>query len=138
MDESTLNQPVSEIMNSPVRTVDQTMLLPDAARILCHEDIGSLVVENDDIEGILTESDIVKAVGAEHDLSRMTIGQLMTTTVLSVDAESSVETACERMRTNEVKKLPVTEDGDVVGIVTTTDVTHSLVPDLDEVISSFM
>jgi len=137
MDESTLNQPVSEIMNSPVRTVDYTMSVPDAARILCYNDIGSLVVENGDIEGILTESDIVEAVGGELTLYRMTVGQLMTTTVLTVDAEASIEIACDRMRTNEVKKLPVTEDGDIVGIVTTTDVTHSLVPDLEDVINSF-
>jgi CBS domain-containing protein len=138
MDESTLNKPVCEIMNSPVRTIDYTTSLPDAARILCRDDIGSLVIEDDDVEGILTESDIVRAVGAEHDPDQTTVGQLMTTTVLSVDAETSVEMACERMRTNDVKKLPVTENGDVVGMVTTTDVTHSLVPDLDEVISSFL
>lgn len=77
------------------------------------------------------------AVGAEHDVDRMTVGQLMPKAVLTAEATESIETACERMRANEVKKLPVTEDGDLVGIVTTTDITHSLVPGLDEVILSF-
>lgn len=137
MDRSILEQPVAEIMNSPVRTVEYDMSVTVAARILSRNDIGSLVVESDGIEGIVTESDVVEAVGAEHDIDRMTVGQLMTKAVLTVESTEAIETACERMRANQVKKLPVTEDGDLVGIVTTTDITHSLVPGLDEVILSF-
>jgi CBS domain-containing protein len=136
MDRSTLSQPVSEIMTAPVRTVEYDTSVTDAARMLSYDDIGSLVVESGGVDGILTESDLVQTVAAEHDVTRMTVGQLMTGTVLTIDADSSVETACERMRANGVKKLPVVEDGELVGIVTTTDVTHSLVPDLDEVITS--
>ena len=137
MDQSILEHPVRGIMNSPVRTVDYDMAVTDAARILSRRDIGSLVVENGETEGIVTESDIVEAVGAEHDTDRMTVGQLMTRTVLTVDSTESIEVACERMRANEVKKLPVTDGETLVGIVTTTDVTRSLVPGLDEVIMSY-
>ena len=137
MDRNTLTQPVEEVMNSPVRTVDYDMAVTDAARILSRRDIGSLVVENGETEGIITESDIVEAVGAEHDTDRMTVGQLMTKTVLTVDSTESIEVACERMRANGVKKLPVTDGETLVGIVTTTDVTRSLVPGLDEVITSY-
>ncbi|PSQ22121.1 CBS domain-containing protein [Halobacteriales archaeon QS_9_67_15] len=137
MDQSILDHPVREIMNSPVRTVDYDMAVTDAARILLRRDIGSLVVKNGEIEGIVTESDIVEAVGAEHDTDRMTVGQLMTKAVLTVDSAESIEVACERMRANEIKKLPVTDGEELVGIVTTTDVTCSLVPGLDEVITSY-
>ena len=137
MDQSILDYPVRDIMNSPVRTVDYDMAVTDAARILARDDIGSLVVANGEIEGIVTESDIVEAVGAEHDTDRMTVGRLMTKTVLTIDSAEPIEVACERMRANEVKKLPVTEGEDLVGIVTTTDITRSLVPGLDEVIVSF-
>jgi len=137
MDQSILDHPVRGVMNSPVRTVDFDMAVTDAARILSSNDIGSLVVENGEIEGIVTESDIVEAVGAEHDTDRMTVGQLMTKTVLTIDSAEPIEVACERMRANQVKKLPVTDGEELVGIVTTTDVTRSLVPGLDEVIMSY-
>lgn len=137
MDRSILDQPVYEVMNSPVRTVDHDVSVTAAARILSRDDIGSLVVGESDIAGLVTESDVVEAVGAEHDLDRMTVRQLMTESAQTVDAEESVGVACELMREHEVKKLPVTEDGNLVGIVTTTDITHMLVPSLDEVIISF-
>jgi len=137
MDRNTLTQPVEEVMNSPVRTVDYDASVAAAARTLSREDIGSLVVEAEGVIGIATEADIVEAVGAERDTGRMTVGQLMTKSVLTIEADESVQVACERMRDNGVKKLPVTDDGELVGIVTTTDVTHALVPDLDDVITAF-
>lgn len=136
MDRTILERDVREVMSSPVRTVEYDVTVSDAARTLLHERIGALVV-GEGIEGILTETDVVEAVGAEHDVGRMTVGQLMTSDVVTVDAGATVETACDRMRSNEVKRLPVTEDGELVGIVTTTDVTHALVPDLDDVILAF-
>ena len=136
MDENTLERPVEDIMNSPVRTVDYDTSVADAARTLTREDIGSLVVGDDPI-GIVAESDIVDAVGAERDVDRMTVGQVMTEGVTTVDAADSVETACERMRDEDIKKLPVTGDDGLAGIITTTDVTHALVPELDDVITAF-
>jgi CBS domain-containing protein len=137
MDRSILNQPVSEVMSAPVRTVDYKLSTSEAARTLLRNEIGSLVVENDGIEGIVTKSDLVKAIAAERTVDGETVGQLMTETVLTVGPEESIEIACERMRANGIKKLPVVEDGQPIGIVTTTDITHSLVPNLNDVISSF-
>ena len=137
MDENIPDKSVSELMSSPVRTVEYDIQVTAAARILSRRDIGALVVEDDGIDGVITESDLVDAVAAEHDTERMTVGRLMTSEVVTVDAGTSVEVACETMREDEIKKLPVTEDGDLVGILTVTDVTHALVPDLDDVIVSF-
>jgi CBS domain-containing protein len=137
MDRNILDQPVQEVMNSPVRTVDYDTPVTAAARILSRDEIGSLVVEDGTIAGIVTESDLVEAIAAERHVDRLTVGQLMTKTVLTVGTGEPVEVACERMRHNDVKKLPVTEGEDLVGIVTTTDITHTLVPDLDDVIMSF-
>jgi CBS domain-containing protein len=137
MDRNILDQPVQEVMNSPVRTVDYDTSVTAAARMLSRDEIGSLIIEEETITGILTESDLVEAIAAERQVDRMTVGQLMSKTVLTIDSGDPVEVACERMRHNDVKKLPVTDGEDLVGIVTTTDITHTLVPDLDDVIMSF-
>lgn len=137
MEQNVLERPVREVMSAPVRTVNYDVTVADAARILLRNGIGALVVTDDEIAGIVTETDVVEAVAAEHDIRRLTVGQLMTSGVVTVAVDASIETACERMRSREVKKLPVTENGDLVGIVTTTDVTHELVPDLEEIVLSY-
>ena len=116
--------PVNEIMSSPVITVSQDTTVAEAAGILAEEHVGSLVVGEDIIEGIITETDIVRAVGDGSDLSETSVAEIMTDPVVTIRPHEAVRTAGERMGHNGVKKLPVTEDGKAVGIVTTTDLAH--------------
>lgn len=116
--------PVSEIMSSPVITVTQDTTVAEAAGILADEHVGSLVVGDDIIEGIVTETDIVRAVGDGLDLSATTVADIMSDPVVTIRPHEAVRTAGERMGHNAVKKLPVTENGKPVGIVTTTDLAH--------------
>lgn len=118
--------PVNEIMNSPVRTVDGETTIADAARDLTEHRIGSLVVGEERIDGIITETDIVRSVGEGIDPTATSVAELMSDPVVTIRPTDSVGTAGERMGKNTVKKLPVTEDGRAVGIVTTTDLAHFL------------
>ena len=116
--------PVSEIMSSPVKRVSPEASIAEAARQLSKEHVGSLVVGDDIIDGIVTEADIVRAVGAERDLANTPVDEIASDPVVTIRPHESVRTAGERMGHNGVKKLPVTEDGEPVGIVTTTDMAH--------------
>lgn len=116
--------PVSEIMSSPVRTIPEEMVIVDAASILAEESIGSVVVGTDIVCGIITETDIVRAVGSEVDLANTPVGRIMTEPVVTIRPHEAVHIAGERMGHNNVKKLPVTREGEPVGIVTTTDLAH--------------
>jgi len=114
------NAGVEELMSSPVESVPSDTTMADAARTLTKEHIGSLVVGDDRILGIVTESDLVSAVGEER-APETPIEELMSDPVVTVRRSESVRTAAERMGHNGVKKLPVVEDGEAVGIITTTD-----------------
>jgi CBS domain-containing protein len=116
--------PVRDIMSSPVRTIPEETTVVEAASILADEHIGSLVVGDDIIQGIITETDVVRAVGAELDLASTPVGEIMTDPVVTIRPHEGVHIAGERMGHNNVKKLPVTESGEPVGIVTTTDLAH--------------
>lgn len=120
------DSPVSDIMNSPVRTVDGETAIAEAARELTEQGIGSLVVGEERIEGIVTETDIVASVGEGLDPTSTPVSALMSDPVVTIRPTDSVGTAGERMGHNTVKKLPVTENGRAVGIVTTTDLAHFL------------
>jgi CBS domain-containing protein/acyl dehydratase len=113
---------VREIMRTPVKTIGPDAPVIEAAQRLRDEDIGSLVVETDgSCVGIITESDIVAVTAAEGDTRALSVGDVMAETLVTVGPDADIETAVERLRTNNIKKLPVVEDGSLVGIVTTTD-----------------
>ncbi|RLM36540.1 CBS domain-containing protein [Haloarcula sp. Atlit-120R] len=115
--------PVREIMRTPVKTISPDAPVIEAAQRLRDEDIGSLVVEDGgSCVGIITESDIVAVTAAEGDTRALSVGDVMAETLVTVTPEVDIETAVERLRTNNVKKLPVVEDGELVGIVTITDI----------------
>lgn len=116
--------PVSEIMSSPVVTAPRDITIAEAATRLSEEHVGSLVVGEDIIEGIVTETDVVRAIGAELDLSSTPVSEIMSEPVVTIRPHEAVHVAGERMGHNAVKKLPVTDDGKPVGIVTTTDLAH--------------
>jgi len=115
---------VQEIMSSPVETVSADTTITEAARILRQENIGSLVIGSDIVDGIVTETDIVDAVSEEIDLGSTAVGEIMSEPVVTVRPHEPVHVAGERMGHNTVKKLPVTQEGEPVGIVTTTDLAH--------------
>lgn len=111
---------VEELMSSPVESVPEGTTMTDAARILSQKSIGSLIIGDERILGIVTESDVVAAVG-EGLNPETAVSELMSDPVVTVRRSESVRTAAERMGHNGVKKLPVVENGQAVGIITTTD-----------------
>lgn len=116
-----IDTPVTELMTSPVRTIDREAMGTDAADELTEQGIGSLIVGEERIEGILTEADIVAGVAAGIDLSATPVSELMSDPVVTISPSESVRAAGERMGQNNVKKLPVARNGEAIGIVTTTD-----------------
>jgi signal-transduction protein with cAMP-binding, CBS, and nucleotidyltransferase domain len=116
--------PVSEIMSCPVETVTEGTTIAEAADVLTEEQIGSLVVGEEIICGIVTNTDIVRTVGADIDPTETMVTEIMSDPVVTMRPHEAVHVAGERMGHNNVKRLPVTEDGQPVGIVTTTDLAH--------------
>ena len=124
--------PIREIMQTPARTINPDSPIVEAAARLRDEGIGSLVVERDgECVGIITESDIVAVAAAEGDTRALTVEDVMATAVVTIGPDDDIETAVERLRTHGIKKLPVVEDGTLLGIVTTTDISR-YVPNLTQ------
>ncbi|AQL42635.1 acyl dehydratase [Halorientalis sp. IM1011] len=133
---------VREVMNSTVETIDPDLDATAVAQLLHGEDIGSaVVVEAGDPVGIVTESDVVALVAGGHDTGTVTAADCMSTPVVTVDADEPIEAAVDLFREHTIKKLPVTDDsearsasgsrtqsgdGELVGIVTTTDLSYYL------------
>jgi CBS domain-containing protein len=125
-----LDAPVRAVMSRPVERIDAGASVAEAAGRLATDDIGSLIVG--EVVGIVTESDVVESVSDGRRASRTPVRAVMSAPVVTVTADATLRTAIDRMNDRNLKKLPVTDGGEVVGIVTTTDVIAALAPDLQE------
>ncbi|MBX0287701.1 CBS domain-containing protein [Halomicroarcula sp. F28] len=112
-------------MQTPASTITPGSPIVEAATRLRDEGIGSLVVErNGESVGIITESDIVAVTAEEGDTRKLTVADVMATALVTISPDADLEVAVDRLRTHGIKKLPVVEDGELVGIVTTTDISR--------------
>jgi predicted transcriptional regulator/acyl dehydratase len=118
---------ISEIMNEPVETITPDISAREIAQLLHTEGIGSLVVLDDgEPVGIVTESDMVALLADGRNADELTAADCMADRIVTISTDESVERAVELFREHTVKKLPVVDDGELVGIVTTTDLSHYL------------
>lgn len=114
---------VRDVMSTPAVTVGADVTLYDAIEVMLEHSVGSVVVVDDWIVGIITRSDILRAAyaaGAELDSLSVTRG--MSEDVVTTKPETSVGHALELMTAHDIKKLPVVDDLELVGMITATDI----------------
>ncbi len=120
---------VSSVMSQRVESVPPTLPATAAAQRLFDSDIGSLLVdaESGPPAGIVTETDFVELVANERDPAT-TVAECMSSPVVTTSPSAKLEAAAEKMADENVKKLPVVQDGpdEIVGIITTTDIAKYL------------
>ena len=119
---------VKEIMTKNVITIDCNATILDACKTFSKNKVGCLVVMDKNlIVGILTERDIVEEVIlAKGDPKNTKVMDIMSTNIKTIHALASVEKAVEIMKSNNIKKLPVILNNEIVGIVTVTDMSRAL------------
>ena len=117
-------QSIKEVMTSDPRTVDAADSVADAAKIMAEADVGAvIVVEDEQVSGIVTDRDIaVRAVAEGRDPSSTKVSEVATGSPKTLSPDESVEDAEKAMREQDVRRLPVVEDGRPVGIVSLGDV----------------
>ncbi|MFT4903973.1 MAG: CBS domain-containing protein [Natronomonas sp.] len=117
---------VARIMTTDLHTVRPGTLVEGAADVILSNDIGSVIVVNEQngLEGILTSTDFVEIVREQKPKDQTPVSAYMSTEMVTVSAQDSVEDAASVMLEHGVHHLPVVDDTEgVIGIVTTTDLT---------------
>ena len=118
---------VENIMKTDIKTVDFNDTIKDACEKFKNNWIGCLIViENENIVGIVTERDIIqRTICADKDAKTSKINEIMTKEVISIDKNETVDQAIEKLKGHNIKKLPVTSNDELVGIITLTDITFA-------------
>jgi CBS domain-containing protein/acyl dehydratase len=118
---------LTEIMHTAVETVEPDTGAIEIGRRLREREIGSVVVVDDrKAVGIVTEADLVELLVGDDAVDTVTAVECMSSPLVTTDASASVTEAAALLREQHVKKLPVLNDEELVGIVTTTDLSSYL------------
>ena len=112
---------VKEIMKKAV-TITDDRTLQEAAKSMTSKGIGCLVVTGEDgVIGILTERDILKQVSNDPGSLDKSVKEVMSTEVITIEPKTPIDDAAKIMSKHKIKKLPVMEEGKLLGIITSTD-----------------
>ena len=125
---------VSDIMNPETVTISPEETVALAARLLSRHNIGSLPVCGGDgeVRGILTDRDIVlRCVAADEDPETTPVSEIMSRSVITVNPGDDVRRASELMGLGQVRRLPVTENGKLVGVVSLGDMARISLCDME-------
>jgi CBS domain-containing protein len=132
-----------EIMTGDARCVGENDSIVDAAKQLAELDVGAMPIcgEDNRLKGMLTDRDIVVKVLAQgKDPEGTRAGELGEGKPVTIGADDSIEEALETMKEHQVRRLPVIDGHDLIGIVSQADVARNLdeekVGDLVEAISA--
>ncbi len=115
---------VSDIMNSHVVTISPEESVSLAARLISRHNVGSLPVCSADmrLRGMITDRDIViRCVAPQKDPGTTRIKDVMSRNIIAVSPGDDTSRVSSLMAKGQVRRLPVTEDGRLVGIVSLGD-----------------
>jgi CBS domain-containing protein len=120
-----------------VMTVSTTRLPADqtvtaAARLMEAENVGDVIVTgvSDDIRGVVTDRDIaVRAVARGLDPKTTSLGDICSTDLVTVGSDTKLEEAARVMAERAVRRLPVVDDGKLVGVVSLGDLAERRDPE---------
>jgi predicted transcriptional regulator len=95
----------------------------DAAQLMRKKRIGSVIIMEKKPIGILTESDIIEKVVAEDKrASDVLVKDIMTTPIIVIEPYIDLEEAMKTMSSCNIRRLPVVEEGKLIGIITQKDI----------------
>jgi CBS domain-containing protein len=107
---------------APVALPSDTPLI-EAAKRMRDQGIGTVLVHEDDrLRGLITDRDIVvRAVAADKSPATTTVGSICSDRLVTVGPDESANAAVQLMRDNAVRRIPVVENGQAIGILSIGD-----------------
>jgi CBS domain-containing protein len=113
--------PVRDIMTNDPATVKPNDLVAQAASLMREEDCGAIpVVKDGKLVGIVTDRDItIRAVAAGRDPKSTKVSEVMSADPVTITPDTDSDEAQRLMAEFQVRRLPVVDDGRLLGIVVT-------------------
>ncbi len=119
-----ISETIRNFMTTDIKSIDVGEKVTDAIDKMIDNDIGSIVVKRDnEYVGIVTERDILKISRGENIYSPdFNVGKIMSTPLITIDADAPIGKATMMMELKGVRRLLVEDKGKIIGIITQKDV----------------
>lgn len=114
-------------MNKKPVVISKDSFLPNCARKMLSNNIGAIIIKNKgQLEGIITEKDIVEsAVAKEINIKKTRVRDIMTTGMITISPEADLSKAVDLMIRENVRRLPVTRNKRLLGLLTVKDILNN-------------
>jgi len=118
---------IGDVMTKSVISVDAALTINETAKMMEDAKVGAIIVmENNVPVGIVTDRDFSVKVAAHAYQITEPVKQIMSSPLFSINSDESVRIAADLMHERKIRKLPIIDDGNVVGIITATDIVNLL------------
>jgi CBS domain-containing protein len=124
-----MSKTAREVMTGGAECVNESDSISRAASRMAELDVGAMPIcgEDDRLKGMLTDRDIVIKVIAEgRDPEQVTAGEFGQGKPVTVGADDSIDVAIETMKEHAVRRLPVIDGHDLIGIVSQGDLAQEV------------
>ena len=118
---------IQDIMTRALITVNLSTTALQVAKMMEQGGIGAILVQNNSNPvGIVTDRDFATRIAANDLPLNTAVENIMSTPLITINHDEPISAAAERMTSKKIRKLAVTENGKVVGIITSTDLVTQL------------
>jgi len=118
---------IQDIMTRALITVNLSTTAFQVAKMMEQGGIGAIMVQDDSNPvGIVTDRDFATKIAANNLPLDTPVEKIMSSPLITINHNESISDAAERMTSKKIRKLAVTENGKIVGIVTSTDLVTQL------------
>ncbi len=113
---------VEDIMTKAIISVTNETTVFQVAKMMEQGGIGAVLVKkNGHLSGIITDRDYATKIVAHNLPSDTSVEQIMSSPLITINFDESISAAAERMTSKKIRKLAVTDNGNIIGLITSTD-----------------
>ena len=118
---------VKDIMTAAIISVNAETTVFQVAKMMAQGGIGAVLVKKDDhISGIVTDRDYATKIVSHNLPSDTPVEAVMSSPLITINYDESISAAAKRMTDKKIRKLAVTDDGVIIGLITSTDLVTQL------------
>ena len=118
---------VEDVMTKAIISVTNETTVFQVAKMMEQGGIGAVLVKkNGHLSGIITDRDYATKIVAHNLPSDTPVEQIMSSPLITINFDESISAAAERMTSKKIRKLAVTDNGKIIGLITSTDLVTQL------------